>query len=258
MTPTAVPRLGAPIVFVHGLLGFNELRVRGWTVARYFPGIVEHLQTVGNRVLVASLSPTGGVAERAAQLREFIETESPGEPVHLFAHSMGGLDSRYMISRLGMDRRILTLTTIGTPHRGTVFADWGVKYLERVVKPVLGVFGLPDRSFYDVTTEKCRAFNSEVLDVPTVRYFSVAGKCASPWQSIAWALPALVVKHREGDNDGIVSVSSATYGEQMDVWTGDHLSLINWRYSQLVPGSPAVDRPADYAQLIRRLADLGF
>jgi len=40
---------------------------------------------------------------------------------------MGGLDSRHAISlRLGLAERVLTLTTLGTPHRGTAFADWGV------------------------------------------------------------------------------------------------------------------------------------
>jgi len=39
-----------------------------------------------------------------------------GRKVHLFAHSMGGLDARHMITHLGMANRVRTLTTIGTPH----------------------------------------------------------------------------------------------------------------------------------------------
>ena len=77
-------------------------------------------------MFVPWLSPTGGVADRAQQLKDFIDRVSPAEPVHLFAHSMGGLDARYMISCLGMAQRVLTLTTLGTPHRGTAFADWGI------------------------------------------------------------------------------------------------------------------------------------
>ena len=38
----------------------------------------------------------------AAELKRLLERESPHDPVHLLAHSMGGLDARYMISRLGM------------------------------------------------------------------------------------------------------------------------------------------------------------
>ena len=44
--------------------------------------------------------------------------------VVIIAHSMGGLDARYMISRLGMDDRVTALVTITTPHRGSPYADW--------------------------------------------------------------------------------------------------------------------------------------
>ena len=46
---------------------------------------------------------------------------------------MAGLDARYMISKLGMADKVATLVTIGTPHRGSYFADWGVKVLGRGV-----------------------------------------------------------------------------------------------------------------------------
>ena len=82
-----VPKLRVPIVLVHGLFGFDRIRVGPWTLVRYFPGIPEFLQASDNRVLIPSLSPTGGVAERAAQLKAFLDRESPSEPVHLFAHS---------------------------------------------------------------------------------------------------------------------------------------------------------------------------
>jgi triacylglycerol lipase len=41
------------------------------------------------------------------------------------AHSMGGLDCRYLISRIKPDDYTpLSLTTISTPHRGSPFMDW--------------------------------------------------------------------------------------------------------------------------------------
>src|SRR5438445_3539239 len=97
-----VPKLRAPLVLVHGLLGYGRLQLGGWTVASYFGNIPAFLAASGNRVLVPQLSPTGGVADRAAELKQFLDRTAPREPVHLLAHSMGGLDARYLITRLGM------------------------------------------------------------------------------------------------------------------------------------------------------------
>jgi triacylglycerol lipase len=252
-----VPKLRAPIVLVHGFFGFERIRLAGWTVATYFPGIPCFLRSGGNRVLIPCLSPTAGVAERAAQLKAFLDRESPDEPVHLLAHSMGGLDARYMIARLGMSRRVLTLTTLGTPHRGTTFADWGIARFERLVKPLLTFFKVPIQGFYDLTTDRCRAFNQEVPDAPEVRYFSVGGRYEG-YLNPEWYLPTAIVSQAEGPNDGVVSLASATYGESLEVWEGDHLSLVNW-FNPLGRNRGLWRDPAPrYGPLIRRLADESF
>jgi triacylglycerol lipase len=253
-----VPKLRAPILLVHGLLGFDRLKICGRTVASYFSNIPEHLSAGGNRVLVARLSPTGGVAERAAQLKAFLDQEAPAEPVHIFAHSMGGLDARYLISRLDMAERVLTLTTIGTPHRGTAFADWGIRRLERLLKPFFDRLGLPQQAFYDLTTAKCREFNEQVPDAPAVRYFSVAGRHEGSWLSPEWQLSYQIVARAEGPNDGVVSLASATYGESCEVWEGDHLSLVNWPTPLARHREQCQERPTHYASLVRRLADEGY
>jgi triacylglycerol lipase len=254
----AVPRLRNSIVLVHGLMGFDAVRVGTFRLRGYFPGIEESLRKVGNRVHCASLSPTAGVAHRADQLRAFIEHVSPADPVHVIAHSMGGLDARFMISRLGMADRVLSLTTIGTPHHGSPFADWGIRRLEWVAKPVFQFLGMPDQAFYDLTTDGCRAFNADVHDVTTVRYFSVAGRCSLAWLSPEWLIPHEVIRRAEGPNDGLVSVASATWGEQHDVWDGDHVSLINWPNPTALSLGVWRCRRRQYADLVRRLADIGF
>jgi triacylglycerol lipase len=252
------PKLRSPIVLVHGLLGVTRVQVGDWTLANYFGQIPELLTAAGNRVFQPQLSLTGGVQERAEQLKAFLDRYSPGEPVHMIAHSMGGLDSRYLISRLGFGSRVLSLTTIGTPHRGSPFADWGVRHLERFVKPLLEWFGIPKQAFYDLTTAKCRAFNDEVPDAANVRYFSVAGRHEGNWRSPEWQVPHQIVLRAEGPNDGLVSVTSATYGEAMDIWDGDHISLINWAAPSNASRGLLPNRAANYAALIRRLADAGF
>ena len=252
-----IPKLRSPIVLVHGLFGFDKLQVANYTIASYFPRIPEALQATGNRVLVPALSPTAGIAQRAQQLKDYLQRECPSEPVHLIAHSLGGLDARWMIAHLGMADRVLTLTTLGTPHRGTAFADWGVTKFERLLKPVLGFFGVPLQAFYDLTTAKCRAFNEQTPDAPMVRYFSAAGNHDGSYLAPGWLLPYGVVLRAEGPNDGVVAQSSARYGESFDVWDGDHFSLVNWinpmGYSRGV--RDAVPR---YEAIVQKLADLGF
>src|SRR5262249_37162163 len=148
----------------------------------------------------------------------FIDGTSPDEPVHVFGHSMGGLDARYMISRLGMAGRVLSLTTLGTPHRGSPFADWASSRLVRMLGPLFDFIDLPTGAFADLTTAACRAFNEATPDAPGVRYFAVAGHFESGWRTPPWRITAPIVAQAEGPNDGIVSVSSATYGEETTVW----------------------------------------
>ena len=60
-----------------------------------------------------------------------------------------------MISRLDMHEQVLSLTTIGTPHRGTAFADWSLRRFGRAGKPVLNFLRIPTDAWDDLTTERC-------------------------------------------------------------------------------------------------------
>ena len=62
----------------------------------------------------------------------------------------------------------------------------------------------------------------------------------------------------EGPNDGVVSEASATYGERLEVWQGDHMSLINWLNPWTALRNLASNPAARYGPLVRRLADEGF
>ncbi len=258
MYQSSLPKLHAPIVMVHGLCGFDRLYAFRRPVKEYFPGIRGLLAAAGNRVFSAHVSPTAGVARRAADLKRFIQREVPAGPIHLIGHSMGGLDARFMISRLGMANRVLSLTTIGTPHQGSTFADWAVGRFSRLVFPLLRWAHIPYQAFFDLTTSVCSRFNEEVPNVPGVRYFAVAGKCDPAWVGPEWRFPYGVVARAEGANDGVVSVASATWGEHTDIWPGDHLNLVNWpnRYAQ--KQGVWQNFAPDYGRIVRRLSHAGF
>jgi triacylglycerol lipase len=252
-----VPQLRCPIVLVHGLFGFTQVRMGRWVLVDYFNGIPPVLQAAGNRVLVPKLSPTNSIARRAAQLKAFIDYVSPHEPVNLIGHSMGGLDCRYMITHLGMESRVLSLTTLGTPHRGCFFADWALARFNRVFGSILDQFNVPRQAFDDLTVARCKTFNDRTPDAPAVRYYSVGGHYQLRWSNPSWRLTASLVAKVEGPNDGIVSLTSAKWGESFEVWDADHVSLVNWRLP-LKLGRKRRSRIPQYADLLGRLRDEGF
>jgi triacylglycerol lipase len=251
-----IPQLRSPLVLVHGLFGFDQVRMGSWVLVDYFKGIPGPLRAAGNRVLLARVSPTGGIANRAAQLARFLNQESPHEPVHLICHSMGGLDARYLIAHLGMAPRVLSLTTLGTPHRGCPFADWALSRFGRLVGPMFDSVGISWQAFDDLTVAKCKAFNEQTPDAPGVRYFSVAGHHRLKWINPTWGLTGPIVADAEGPNDGIVSIASAKWGESCEVWDADHLNLVNWPRSWT--SASRNDRLPFYAALLARLKEEGF
>lgn len=72
----------------------------------------------------SKVSAIGSVELRGNQLAEILRDAMPGEPLHIIAHSMGGLDARHAITnRKDIVTRVKTLVTIGTPHLGSEVAD---------------------------------------------------------------------------------------------------------------------------------------
>jgi len=68
---------------------------------------------------------TGSIASRAKNLDRLLQEKARGRGINFMAHSMGGLDCRYLITHVQpSDYITLSLTTISTPHRGSPFVDW--------------------------------------------------------------------------------------------------------------------------------------
>jgi triacylglycerol lipase len=214
-----------PIVFCHGMLACTMLRLQLTVNYNYFGVLQKFFEERGFRVLFPRVTPTGGVVERAGQLREQIRRWTEG-PVNLIAHSMGGLDARYMITRLGMAEQVRSLTTVATPHHGTYMADWfRANFKQRVPLLVaLQAMGISVDGFHDCRPSTCREFNATTPDAPSVRYFSYAGDVplakVTPMLRRAWVL----LWAAEGPNDGLVSVQSARWGEYLGSVYADHFA----------------------------------
>ncbi|PFH57814.1 hypothetical protein XA68_14543 [Ophiocordyceps unilateralis] len=226
-----------PIVLAHGLLGFSELSLLPALVppVQYWHGIKQALVAQGcPAVMTTSVPPSGSIEQRAAKLAADIATAR--SPVNVIAHSMGGLDARYMISRLPPHRRaaVASLTTISTPHRGSAFADYllaagGPLHLPRLYG-LLRRVGLGTQAFEQLTTlYMTDDFNPRTEDDPSVRYFSYGAVAPSPSLFSPFRLPHRIIEQAEGPNDGLVSVESSRWGTYEGTIDGvSHLDLINW------------------------------
>jgi triacylglycerol lipase len=239
----AAPRY--PIVLAHGFLGFDELAL-GANRHAYFRGVAAQLESMGVKVYSPRVPMAASIATRAERLAELIRA-LPDERVNIVAHSMGGLDARYAISRLGLADRVASLTTIATPHLGTPLADMGKALLGRLVR-MAGRF-IDLRAFTDLTTAQMEKFNREISNAPGVSYGSVVARSGRlRTNPLLWA-PHLYLSSRAGPNDGIVPSASQPWGEVVLQVEADHWAQIGW--------SRGFDAGDLYQQLLRDLRSRG-
>jgi triacylglycerol lipase len=223
-----------PVVLAHGiarfdfltanllhsldLLGLNlELPLDG---LNYFKGIARHLRDNGFDTYNSRVSFAAPLERRGADLRDEVNKVlalKNAEKVNIIAHSMGGLDARYMIVNYGMADKVATLTTIGTPHNGTSFADWLIEHkgeeLVNLVGKVIDIAGLRD-----LTTGACAQFNKSAGNAEakngvfyqTYSAFEDKATVFAPLQG-SWE----IIHKAEGDNDGLVPVTSQQWVSQL-------------------------------------------
>src|SRR5215471_8611377 len=84
------------VALVPGVLGFER-----FGPLHYFNGVASHLERTFPNLKVREMStnPIGTVENRTDVLaHEIVKAFGPSEPVHLLAHSMGGLDARLLVA----------------------------------------------------------------------------------------------------------------------------------------------------------------
>ena len=246
------PALKYPVVLAHGVLGFDAIELAG-ARREYFRGIPERLRQRGAEVCVARVHPVASIASRAGELAQTVR-QLGSKRVNIIAHSMGGLDARYAIARLGLAKKVASLTTVGTPHRGTPLADLGTNLLgDRLgLKAVLDKLGIGTEAFYDLTTERMRGFNQEVADARGVAYgFYEAAVQAKLSQVSALLVPTLLfLNEQAGENDGLVPLASQRWGDSLGRIDADHWAQIGW--------STRFDAPEFYLSVLDELRGRGF
>jgi len=252
-----------PIVLVHGIANPNTLSwfVQRWNIPllgsfetfQYFKGIAAHLEKNGfGKVLAPNLAFAAPSAERANLLKIAVKNhlQSTGaEKVHLIAHSMGGLDSRRMIVDPEMAGKVASLTTIGTPHWGTVLADEAIAHWGDPLIAAARKF-LDLRGARDLRKGECERMNEELADAEAKNSVFYQTYSSYPTENL-WGpfflTHQFIKKHHggeyDGENDALVPVDSQKWAKKVTApdgtkeneivqkefpFSADHLNEIGW------------------------------
>ncbi|MBQ5398184.1 MAG: triacylglycerol lipase [Ruminococcus sp.] len=213
-----------PILLVHGVF-FRDSRF-----LNYWGRIPKELITNGASVYYGDHQSALSVADSAQELYKrikYIAEDTGCEKVNIIAHSKGGLDCRYAIAHLGADKYIASLTTINTPHKGCLFADYLLKKvpegaqntIANAYNSALKNLGDDNPDFLsavrDLTAESCKHLNETTPDSEAVFYQSVGSRLnRASSGKFPLNFTYHIAKHFDGENDGLVSEKSFPWGEK--------------------------------------------
>jgi triacylglycerol lipase len=247
------------IVLVPGLFGFDRLGP-----VEYFNGVASYLEQTfpGLHVKAATTNPLGSVANRADILAQQIGLLFGPEEVHLVAHSMGGLDARFLVSHnLAVGAQVSTIVTIATPHSGSPVAtlldrDNPLNVLAGLGNAYINELRINVNAINDLSEQGAALLNQQCPDDPHIRYLEIAGTGRDgPIPTSLFLAPTyLFVQTKAGINDGVVPLSSAQRNRPLFAsWAGDHNDLVGHDLDGPTPLSvPKFDYLAAYADVIRR------
>lgn len=212
-----------PILFVHGVFFRDFKHVNYW--GRIPAAIIQNGGVIyyGNHQSAASTAAAGQeLAERIKRITD----ETGCEKVNIIAHSKGGLDCRYAIAKCGIADRVASLTTINTPHRGCLFAEYLLTKLPQGMQLTVASayngamkrLGDPNPDFIaavnDLRAEVCADFDKD-LTVPDTIYKQSVGSLLTHATGGKFPLNFSyhLVKYFDGPNDGLVSETAFRFGE---------------------------------------------
>ncbi len=184
-------------------------------------------------------------AESWVRLITKITEQSPTGKVNVVAHSMGGLDMRYALAKLDIEKRVESFTTVSTPHRGTSLAELTLKTPEAIRDKLADFLDWMGDHIYPQTKSDSvgsaaqltrryvnEVFNPEtpnVTDIPYYSYSSAVGKGTTEPIRVIARYQNRHIFEEEGPNDGMVSVESSKWGEHIKTCNLSHLEQMNLR-----------------------------
>ena len=253
-----------PVVLVHGMM------VKDFSLWPAFRGITDFLRKQNITVYTSNQDGLGTIANNAAQLREEIEAilaKEGCDKVNLIAHSKGGVDARYMISRLDMADKVASLTTLSTPHHGSGLSAKLLQmpgFLARTIAFFTNAFyrllgdHQPDilRLGQELTKDAMEAFNTSVPNAPSVYYQSFSST-APHKKAFLRFIPYQISRYCEQDDtDGMVAVKSSQWGNYRGSISAelDHFKMVGVYGSK----TKLTGVSLFYLHIIQELGHMGF
>ena len=209
-----------PIVLVHGIAAKQA------KIMNAFGRIGDELAKAGYDVHIADTDGFGSIESNALQLKRYIEgvmLTTGAEKVNIIAHSKGGLDSKYMITELEMEDKVASLTTLCTPHRGSIIAskiwtlpNWLKSYIAFWINGFYKVVFNDEHPDAITACDQLRAVDEseETLQFSHKVYCQSYSATIDKMQDcFIMALPMKIQKHYEiPHSDGLVAENSTKFG----------------------------------------------
>jgi triacylglycerol lipase len=265
-----------PIVLSHGMGA--EANILG--IINYWGSIPSTLKSNGANVYVTSVSAMASHAykagEWATQVKQIMAV-SGASKINVIGHSDGCIYTRYAISNMGMAPYVASHTSMGGPHRGSYVADWIMNLGSTTgLTSLLGdainwVYSFVFNDYEDSIAngiQETRAYminiyNPNTPNVASVYYQSYGGKITNilggGLMSATWALMLPV----EGDNDGLVSTTSAKWGNYRGTLDGGFWSFLGGvnhlaEVGLLTLTTPGYDAPTQFVNIASDLKSRGY
>ena len=261
-----------PVILSHGMGASYEI---AWGIEKYWHNIPDALQDEGAEVYITSVDAMGTTAEKAAQwYRQLLEIKAAtgAEKFNVIGHSHGSVYTRYAISNFkGCDAMIASHTSIAGPHGGSAMAEVVLglvddtfigDLIDAAIKLIMSNNNADTAAnLADLTRDfMINDFNPNVPNMDGIYYQSYAYKIASLAGAGLFAATWPIMKYFEGDNDGLVSVTSARWGTFRGVikgtsWIGvNHLGAVDMLWGI----TPGFDAPEFFVDVVSELKDWGF
>lgn len=266
-----------PVVLAHGMGASAEIL----GIVDYWWGIEDALTDEGCDLYITSVNGMDSTRAKAEDFKaQFLQilAISGAAKANIIGHSHGTIYTRDAISNLGLSSKVASHTSLCGPHRGSAIPDVIVGIVPDSLEWLVGdtmdfVYAVfmgdtnPSslENAYDVTRPyMINTFNPNTPNMPGVYYQSWAAKIkmmavdARNWYFMAtWP----ILLGYEGANDGLVSITSAQWGnfrgtEDASWYSAgcDHFNMVG----QLFGVTPGFDAPEFFVDIVSELKGWGY